>query len=206
MAVQGTDLVAAAKKFLGVPYHYGGTGMSGIDCSALMQDALKANGINAPRTSQAQWGWVNKITASQLQPGDLIFTQGSDGTRTRPGHVFMYAGGGKVVEAAHTGTNVRIRSFDPATEHGLIGFGRAPGMNSAVKGAQPAPGTSSTAQNAGWSPFQIPDQITSAFTAGEEILQKLMWLINPENWVRIIAGVMGLLLAGAGIWTLAASA
>jgi cell wall-associated NlpC family hydrolase len=72
----GTSLVDEASKFLGTPYIWGGATPKGFDCSGLVQYALERLGLrNVPRTSEAQWAWVKRISRSQLRPGDLIFEQ-----------------------------------------------------------------------------------------------------------------------------------
>ncbi|GAA1219163.1 transglycosylase TgdA [Kitasatospora nipponensis] len=107
--------VAAAKTALGTWYQWGGncvspyTGADGCDCSSLTKMAWAAAGVNLPRTTYDQ---VNSGTAvasvSQLAPGDLLFTPGSDGSASAPGHVGMYIGDNEVIEAPHTGAVVRI--------------------------------------------------------------------------------------------------
>jgi len=49
--------------------------------------AYRAAGITIPRTSQAQWAFGRQVPASQVQPGDLVFFAGADGTPAAPGHV-----------------------------------------------------------------------------------------------------------------------
>ena len=44
---------------------------------------------------------------TQIQPGDLLFSAGSDGTPGNPGHVVMYLGGGKVIQAPQAGQDVQ---------------------------------------------------------------------------------------------------
>jgi peptidoglycan DL-endopeptidase CwlO len=79
--LSGASIVAEAKKFVGDPYAYGAAGPSSFDCSGLVQYVLTQLGVKSvPRTSEAQWGWVTKISRSQLQPGDLIFEQWGGGT------------------------------------------------------------------------------------------------------------------------------
>jgi cell wall-associated NlpC family hydrolase len=94
---------------LGKPYIWGGVGPAGYDCSGLVMKAYQAAGVSLPRTTFQQ---VNVGTAvysiSQLEPGDLIFTPGSDGTSTSPGHVGMYIGNGLVIEAPKTGESIRL--------------------------------------------------------------------------------------------------
>jgi hypothetical protein len=52
----------------------------------------------------------------------------------------------------------------------------------------------------------LPSQITDFLSALEAPVKALMWLINPTNWVRIIAGFFGVLLAGFGLYALAKAA
>jgi hypothetical protein len=54
--------------------------------------------------------------------------------------------------------------------------------------------------------LQLPAEVTNFLSALETPLHALMWLINPANWARIIAGVAGTVLAGLGIYALAKAA
>lgn len=105
-AAQSAVLYALAQ--IGKPYVWGGTGPGGYDCSGLCYAAYAAAGVTIPRTSQAQWfGIGQNVDVSQLVPGDLVFyNMGEQAGVPGPGHVVMYIGGGNVVEAAHTGTNI----------------------------------------------------------------------------------------------------
>ena len=47
--------------------------------------AYRAAGLDIPRTSQQQWAWGPQVSASQVQPGDLVFFAGADGTVASPG-------------------------------------------------------------------------------------------------------------------------
>jgi cell wall-associated NlpC family hydrolase len=111
---QGLVAVAAAGSALGTPYHFGGScddphgaDPSGwCDCSSLTQMAWRAAGVALPRTTYAQVHVGTPVASvSQLQPGDLI---GSDGTPTNPGHVGIYAGNGWLIDAPYTGAVVRL--------------------------------------------------------------------------------------------------
>jgi cell wall-associated NlpC family hydrolase len=94
---------------LGKPYIWGGAGPAGFDCSGLVMMAYRAAGISLPRTTfQQVYSGTPVYSFSQLEPGDLIFTPGSDGTATDPGHVGMYLGSGLVVSAPETGKPVMI--------------------------------------------------------------------------------------------------
>ena len=103
---------------LGTPYSYGGdctAAHSGnpahqCDCSSLVQQAYRHAGIRLPRTAADQSRAGTPIPVNRIQPGDLIFESGADGTPTNPGHVALALGDGYLVEAPHTGAVVRIAS------------------------------------------------------------------------------------------------
>jgi len=74
------DFVVAAAKFMGRPYIWGGTGGLGVDCSGLVQMALCASGIDAPRDADQQEMYLgDDITGDPYQRGDLIFWAGHVG-------------------------------------------------------------------------------------------------------------------------------
>jgi cell wall-associated NlpC family hydrolase len=104
-------VIAYAEQQLGKPYQWGATGPDAFDCSGLVMSAYRAAGIMIPRTSQVQWTWGPHISASQVEPGDLVFFAGSDGTVLSPGHVGLVIGGGKMIEAYATGFPIRIAPY-----------------------------------------------------------------------------------------------
>jgi peptidoglycan DL-endopeptidase CwlO len=128
--------ISYAEQQLGKPYLWGGTGPDAFDCSGLVMMAYRTAGINIARTSQAQWATEVKVPAAQVQPGDLVFFAGSDGTVTDPGHVGLVIGNGKMIEAFATGFPIRVSSY---LNRGGIGFTR-PAANAKV--SSPAPGGS----------------------------------------------------------------
>ena len=106
---QVATAISYALEQLGKPYIWGGMGPAGFDCSGLVMMAYEAAGISLPRTTFQQVNVGTPVySLSQLEPGDLIFTAGSDGTATNPGHVGMYLGEGLVVEAPETGLDIMI--------------------------------------------------------------------------------------------------
>lgn len=125
MAGNSSSMLADAEKYLGVPYRWGGTNpATGLDCSGLVQLAGKEAGIALPRTSQEQNRVGTAIpNLSAARAGDLVFYPGSDGTAQNPGHVGIYAGGGKMIDAPHTGTNVRFDNVGNPTSIRRIGGG-----------------------------------------------------------------------------------
>jgi peptidoglycan DL-endopeptidase CwlO len=91
-----------ALRYLGVPYVYGGASPSGFDCSGLVMYVYAQLGISLPHYTVAQWNATQPV--SSPAPGDLVFFNGL-------GHVGIYIGGGRFVNAPHTGSVVRIDSI-----------------------------------------------------------------------------------------------
>jgi len=112
-------VLAYAEAQLGKPYQWGATGPSSFDCSGLVMMAYRTAGIDIPRTSQQQWAYGRQIPASQVQPGDLVFFAGADGTITAPGHVGIVLRPGVMIDAPTTGQNVQIQPYGP---DGLAGY------------------------------------------------------------------------------------
>ncbi len=102
--VTGSDVVADATRYIGVPYQWGGTDPStGLDCSALVQRVYGDLGVSLPRVAadQARAG-APVASLADAQPGDLV-TFGAPAE-----HIGIYIGDGKMIDAPHTGASVRV--------------------------------------------------------------------------------------------------
>lgn len=74
------DWVAIAEQFPGVPYVWGGKTAAGLDCSGLVQTALEAGGVSAPRDTDMQERTLgHAVDSSHVQRGDLVFWKGHMG-------------------------------------------------------------------------------------------------------------------------------
>ena len=98
----GADVVSGAKKYLGVPYVFGGESASGMDCSGLVQTVFKELGVSMPRVvpDQARMG-AEVPSLAEAKPGDLLVAKGE-------GHIVIYLGDGKVLHAPRPGKDVQI--------------------------------------------------------------------------------------------------
>ena len=120
-------VVDAAREQIGMPYVSGGESPAegGFDCSGLTYYAWKQVGVTLPRSSSAQWAWVDRIKKSELKPGDLVFysAYGAGGSVT---HVALYAGDGKIIQAHKPGVRLSEDSLATWWTSNLVGYGRVP--------------------------------------------------------------------------------
>lgn len=109
--------VAYARAQVGKPYCYGGAGPGCYDCSGLTMMAWQQAGVSLPHSSASQFNVGRRISASELQPGDLIFYY------SPISHVSIYIGGGQRISATHTGDYVRVQSLGSS----IVGYARPNG-------------------------------------------------------------------------------
>jgi cell wall-associated NlpC family hydrolase len=103
----------AALAEVGVPYVWGGASpATGFDSSGLVVWAYARAGIpGLPHYSGALWTAGRHIARGALRRGDLVFFNAA-------GHVGIYVGGGKFVDAPHTGASVRVASLEASRDFG----------------------------------------------------------------------------------------
>jgi cell wall-associated NlpC family hydrolase len=108
----GTAAVAWALSQVGTPYVWGGESPGvGFDCSGLVQAAYLVAGLSLPRVAQAQYDAGPPVApGTTLEPGDLVFFGG--GARD-VSHVGIVVAPGVMVDAPHTGADVRVEAFPP---------------------------------------------------------------------------------------------
>jgi cell wall-associated NlpC family hydrolase len=193
--VTGQAVVADAQKYLGVPYLWGGTDPAqGLDCSGLVQDVYGDVGISLPRTSQEQATvGVPVSSLAEAQPGDLVFFPGSDGTASAPGHVGIYIGDGEMIDAPHTGADVRVEPVgNPTAVRRVTGLG-ATGPGGTVTGASATTyGTSGPSSPQGSSATSGPSSTEDADFAAAATTYGV-----PENLLKAVASTESSFQPGA---------
>jgi cell wall-associated NlpC family hydrolase len=116
------DFVAVAERFAETPYLWGGRTSEGVDCSGLIQSALGAAGIGAPRDSdmmEAALGAPLPVddALAHLRRGDLIFWKGHVGVM-RDAETLLHANGWHMKVASEPLQAARARIA--AQIHGAI--------------------------------------------------------------------------------------
>jgi len=172
---------------VGKPYQWGAAGPNSFDCSGLMYAAFKSAGYP---TGPVRWTTAgirfmgDAVPIGQQQPGDLIMPDS--------GHVGIYVGDGKYLDAPHTGTTVQIQVSDPApwairrivmpttSGQAAVGTGGFSGLNS-IAGDALGP----------WVSVIHQLSAISAFVA------------NPKNWIRIATGGIGVVTIGIAVFSVA---
>ena len=133
----GSDVIAAAKQYLGVPYVWGGTDPSkGLDCSGFVQRVYADLGIELPRVSRDQARAGTPVASmDQAQPGDLIaFGSPVD-------HIGIYAGNGKMIVAPSRGDVVKIQDVyrEPTAIRRILSPATAAAAGAGAAGAAQGP-------------------------------------------------------------------
>ncbi|MFJ4208331.1 C40 family peptidase [Paenarthrobacter sp. NPDC089675] len=100
----GDAVVAAAKKYIGVPYVWGGTNPAvGMDCSGFVQRVFKDLGVELPRVVSDQMQKGTPVASlAEAKPGDLLVSYGGE-------HISIYLGNGKAIDAPVPGQTIQIR-------------------------------------------------------------------------------------------------
>jgi len=107
---QREKVVQVAQSYLGTPYRSGGETRQGMDCSGLVMTVYKTVGLKLPRTARDQSLRGEKITKSQMKPGDLVCF--SNGRSAAVSHVGIYVGKDRFIHASTSARRVRIDSFE----------------------------------------------------------------------------------------------
>jgi len=103
-SLHGSRLVAEAKRFLGVPYLWGGVTVTGFDCSGLLRTIFSRFGVYMPRDTKDQISMGERVERDCIKTGDLLFFRR---------HVGLAIGQTHLVHASRGGGGVRINALVP---------------------------------------------------------------------------------------------
>jgi cell wall-associated NlpC family hydrolase len=106
------ESIELAKRFLGIPYLWGGTSSFGFDCSGFTQMLVRARGVTMPRDADKQAAWTGLVAVDRndLQAGDLLFFGSSAQDIT---HTGMFIGDGRFIHDTTNGhAMVQISRLD----------------------------------------------------------------------------------------------
>jgi cell wall-associated NlpC family hydrolase len=92
-----TQAISEAFRYLGMPYRYGGDMVSNTDCSKLVQQAFRAEGINLPRTAAQQSQVGMPVSLTEVQPGDRLYFINRKGNI---GHTGIFIGNNQFIHAS----------------------------------------------------------------------------------------------------------
>ena len=203
-AAQDDAVVAVAMQYLGVPYVWGGASpKTGFDCSGLVAYVFAQLGVSLPHYAAAQWYSPEAVWVApeRLQPGDLVFFTGSDGTRKAPGHVGIYVGDGYLIDAPHTGSFVRIDRLDGRWfANKYVGAKRITGsLNARRLFHTSEPGAFGTAGRAGFPPLTLEPLgeslgVAAIGTTAARTSPRGHWI-----WAGVVLGALFLLLLAGGL-------
>jgi hypothetical protein len=175
--VRVQSAIAYALAQIGKPYVWASAGPNSFDCSGLIYASFKHAGYSfrGRPTTYTLIGMGSEVAKVDLQPGDLVFPD--------PGHVQIYLGGGMIIEAPHTGANVRrVRMW---------GFWRARRLiSNNLSSDHPADGSTPSTSNTGTNHDAELESFAHLATA----------VTDPHWWVRILMIIIGvvMILLGAG--------
>lgn len=107
--VTGSDIVRAARDYLGVRYVWGGNTPRAFDCSGFTRYVFARYGIALPRTAHEQAAVGDAPFPGDLRPGDLLFFSGGQGAQ----HIAIYVGGDTIIHASSSSKRVKLDLIRP---------------------------------------------------------------------------------------------
>jgi cell wall-associated NlpC family hydrolase len=107
--VTGTDIVRAARDYMGVRYVWGGDTPRAFDCSGFTRFVFARYGITLPRTAHEQAAVGDAPFPGDLRPGDLLFFSGGQGAQ----HIAIYVGGDTIIHASSSAKRVKLDLIRP---------------------------------------------------------------------------------------------
>ncbi len=100
----GGSIASFALQFVGCPYAYGGSSLTGgADCSGFVMSVFSNFGVGLPHNAIAMRYYGREVSLGEAMPGDII---------CNPGHVGIYIGGGQMVHAVNENLGIAVTSVE----------------------------------------------------------------------------------------------
>lgn len=180
--------IASEYSQIGLPYKFGAEAPGvDFDCSGLTQWAYAQAGIQLPRTAALQQAATDRISKSELRPGDLIFY----GAPAH--HVAMYIGGGYLIQAPQTGEKVdKVKVWGTPTNYGRVKGSKSQDNNGDLVTQDDASSGGTDVTTAGLT-LNPASWVGDAFS---QIIKPIGWAIEiAAGAVLLVVGVMFLILS-----------
>nr|WP_194950149.1 C40 family peptidase [Anoxybacillus flavithermus] len=101
-------LIPLAKKYVGVPYQFGGSSEKGFDCSGFTRHVMSGVGVTLARTTAEQYKQGSEVKKEDLRVGDLVFFETY---KKGPSHAGVYIGGNQFIHASSS-KGITVTSLD----------------------------------------------------------------------------------------------
>jgi cell wall-associated NlpC family hydrolase len=95
------DVIRYARRFIGTPYHWGGSTPAGFDCSGYIQYVYARFGVRMDHSTYAIRGAFPPVSRANLRAGDIVFFAGD-------GHAGIYIGRGRFIHSPSSGKRIHI--------------------------------------------------------------------------------------------------
>lgn len=202
MAINVNDLLNSFKKELGKKYVFGAAGPSTFDCSGLVMYVFKQFGVNLPHHAEDQAKYGTAVSKSDIQPGDLVFSNWGDGPNS---HVGIAVDKGKIIDAPHTGSVVRYDTLSSGYLDHVTAVRRMSGVTGTT--APSSSGSSGGIIGAVTDPFGTVEKAIDTATAPlKEVGKVADWIYKlslPTTMMRMASGFFGFIFLCWGVVLLA---
>jgi len=207
VATDVAAIIADARSKLGSRYVFGAEGPDVFDCSGLMQWVFGQHGVKLPRVAADQAKAGQRVSMSQLRPGDLIFSTWDSSPDVD--HVALYIGGGEYIHAPRPGDVVKVSKINDTFRSHVTNVQRVTDGGDRVPipgGGIGLPGVGGDLVGALADVAGGVRTMAGGITQVGDLARKLGWFALPTTQVRLVTGAFGVGFLLAGVWLLTRAA
>ncbi len=192
------DILSLTQQQLGKTYVFGAAGPNTFDCSGLVKYVFGKYGISLPHHAADQAMKGTPVDPGQIQPGDLVFSDWGDGPNS---HVGIAVSGSQIIDAPHTGAVVRYDTLTSSYRQHITAVRRLLADDGSGVGAGGI--TVPTKLPLPTDPIVEPlKDIAASIKDVRGIADKAFSVFLPTNFMRVVAGLSGVVFILIGIWFL----